>query len=361
MRLNLNSTYRGSSALLMAISSFVNWWLRELQSLVPWAVNRKESRSVVVNIDLIDECISSADDQIAKTSQDGPWPTAPAHIADLARDALPDGVKATGVAVRHSDIMEATVSVPSAARNNLSEFLDYELDRYIPIPVDDIVRVYDYQGFDKVQSEANVILTVCRKETLDFAEKIAAQLRCDLIYLGKDLSNKREGNLASNATTQALNRHTGWKIGLLAFILCSAMTILHVSTGNQRQLLQQQLADLQSDSRSASSAKLEIENRLSWMTTIAEEQPQVLDALAVVVDAIGPSGTINYLAWKPDGYELAGRTPDTASMIQAITLRTQIDSIEYLSPIEVAPDGTHERFHVKISLAEHAEMRDAVE
>lgn len=361
MRLNLESTRSGSSTSLMAISSFINWWLLELQALVPLALRNNESQSVVINIDMIDEFISSADDRIADTSLRGPWPTAPAHVAELVRDALPERVKATGIAVRHADIMETTISVPAAARGNIFEFLDYEIDRYIPIPVEDIIKVYDYKGFDKVRSEADVTLTVCRNETYDFAKKIAEQLQCDLLYLGKDLSNQQEGNLASNAKTPSLKRHTGWKAGVFALTLGAALVLLFTDTVNQRQQLEQQLADLQSSTRSASSTKMEIENRLSWMKTIAEEQPQVLDALAVVVDAIGPSGTINYLAWKPDGYELAGRTPDTASMIQAITLQAQIGSIEYLSPIEVAPDGTHERFHVKISLAEHAEMRNAIE
>ncbi len=73
---------------------------------------------------------------------------------------------------------------PLAVKENLRETLRYEMEKYIPLPIEDVV--YDYQVIseDKESKQLELLLTVARKADVDGYWQLARTLRIGLCGIG---------------------------------------------------------------------------------------------------------------------------------------------------------------------------------
>lgn len=360
MRSSLDLFGSGSSLDILLLKNFALWWWREISCLCRACFGGRSALSKVLHIDLDEGTFWYGEQSTRRAIPNWPGDVPPDAIANLVQSIIPN-VTPAGLAIRHPDVMETEMSAPSIARKNLSEFVGYELDRYFPVPPETISSAYDFIGQSKDGASIRLALSACRREHMDFAVQLAQELDCDLLYFGSNLQDQQQRNLAAHVASPEFRPALRWKAALLTLLLLASLAVILVGQADRRHALEQQLAEAQTTAQSESDAKTAIRQRLGWMEAIAQNQPRVLDALNVVVPAIGGNGAINYLAWEPDSFEIAGRTPDAAATIRLLAAHPLFGAIEYLSPVQAAPEGDYERFHLKVFLNGSAGESDAAD
>lgn len=70
------------------------------------------------------------------------------------------------IGIPHEKTLLREISLPLAARENLPETLRYELDRYVPIPEEDLFMDFQIIGEDKEAQQLRVLLAAAKKSEL---------------------------------------------------------------------------------------------------------------------------------------------------------------------------------------------------
>lgn len=83
------------------------------------------------------------------------------------------------IGIPHEKTLLREITLPLAARENLSETLHYELDRYVPIPEEDLFMDFQITGEDREAQQLRVLLAAAKKSELSAYLELA-----DMIGIG---------------------------------------------------------------------------------------------------------------------------------------------------------------------------------
>lgn len=349
MQLKTSGFWKGTFTTPPSLGRFFLWWLAELGDLFRDGFRKSNAGPELLLLDL-DAGFFWLDNQEHRCELTGWKATSSAeNLAELLRKTL-GNKKPLRLALTHDNFMETNVSVPMAARNNLTNFMKYELDRHFPVSPDHLITTFEYLGENRQTSEIDLKITACLKRDFDFAGQLARHLDCELIYVGRGLDNLEQGNLIGGQRPRGKNDRT-WLKGLALLLLLVMTTgILQFKTTTQLNLLQEEFDKLQVRANSERSAIAAIRNNLSWVSKLTTEQPAFLDGLEIIVLSLGDGGTLNYIMWEPNSIEWNGETQDTSLMIEKLASSGVISAIEYLSPVQQDEQVGVENFHLKALL-----------
>ncbi|MFZ7126508.1 MAG: PilN domain-containing protein [Desulfobacterales bacterium] len=113
------------------------------------------------------------------------WPLDPAQpfrqqmdfvAAELRAFLSEHHITGTGlfVGIPQEKTLFKDITLPLAARENLSETIRYELDRYLPIPEEDVYVDYQITGEDREAGKLNVLLAAAKKADLSAYIELAS-------------------------------------------------------------------------------------------------------------------------------------------------------------------------------------------
>lgn len=341
----LKQTLGQPSTALSEFRAFLEWWLDELTSLLREGFSKSDIDPSLLMLDLSTGQYWFSGEQVRLTIYDWRPNYSPKDLADKLTDAFGDR-QPTKLAISHDRFMEALVTVPVVARNNLEQFLSYDLDRYFPVSPENLSICIDYLRESEGAHDIEVKVTACLKRDLAYARELASLLNCDLKYLGPSLNKLDRGNLLGSHS--AGHAPFGMlKAAAITILIGISFGALHFKTAAEKDRLKASFTSLQSDTRSLQSEVQAVQRRLAWLTELNRDYPMFLTSLNELTGSIGESGEIFYVVWDQKSLEWRGATDDTANMITRLVEGSSLSSIEYLSPVQTEGPAGSESFHLK--------------
>ncbi|MBO6504414.1 MAG: hypothetical protein JJ850_12370 [Kordiimonadaceae bacterium] len=338
-----------SNRTVSAIRSFLAWWFSELKGVVREGFSKTGADPNLLMLDLAEKKIwFSGDDEKRDIGSWSSISTAKNLATTLIH--LLRGRQPAKLAICHDNFMEAQVTVPVVARNNLEAFLTFELDRYFPIAPEELVTCFEYIGESEDKSEIEVSLIACRRSELTFAQELASNMKCELKYLCRSLEKLHYGNLVGEQKNQGRASFGALKTVATLLLIAFSVGIFQQKTASEKLRLADQFDRQQSSVVRLQAAVQEIQNRLGWIDALHRDYPVFLTNLDGIIGSLGPEGEVQYIVWDQKTVEWRGRTKDTAAMIARLVEASSLSSIEYLSPVQSLDAGPLESFHLQAAM-----------
>jgi general secretion pathway protein L len=159
----------------------LRWWRGELAALLPASMHRAGGRrSQVLLLEIAESevsasrCINGNREELARiprpradAAEQRKIPTGdPSGFSALARSIDPNAATIV-VRVPPEEVLKRTVTLPSAAAEDLRQVLGFEMHRQTPFPADEVY--FDYRPLEQRpgSAEINVELSVTRREVVD--------------------------------------------------------------------------------------------------------------------------------------------------------------------------------------------------
>lgn len=343
-----------SSSAVSALRDFLDWWFSELKETVREGVSKTGSDPTLLMLDLSANQMWFPDED---KKRDIGCVSSISTATDLAKKLthLLGERQPAKLAICHDNFMETQVTVPVVARNNLEEFLTYDLDRYFPISPEELATCLEYTGESEDKSEIEVSLIACRKSEVAFAQELASMLKCDLQYLGSSLEKLDYGNLVGEHKNKGQASFGTLKTFATLLLIAFSVGVFQQKSASEKHRLADQFNSQQSGVEQLQSGVQEIQSRLGWLDELSSDYPEFLSSLESIVGSLGPEGDVQYIVWDRDTLEWRGTATDTAAMIARLVETGSLSSIEYLSPVQRMDAVPLESFHLKATVQQIAE------
>lgn len=264
--------------------------------------------------------------------------------------ALANEQKISRLAINLPEIIEITVDLPEAARSNLSEFIEYDIDRHVPFQRDEVALIYEYLRHEPSRKLISVKLTLCPLPQVASAQAMANQAGCRLTYLGKHILSRDTGNLAPETLSDStsLSSKFKWSLAIITFLALLLIPLVHKNHINST--LTQKFKEVQLSVVQQRAALTSLQTNLAWVAPVSVESPRLLDTFTLITEALNGKGWISYLVWRPGELQITGQISNTTEFIQKLATHEGVTAVDYLSPTQSLGEAGLERFQLKLLL-----------
>ena len=347
-----------ASLVRTAPKSFMHWWLGELGGLLPsWLTSEKRPVRPALILDLRRDGV----ELIEATSRNS---KTLARMGDQIEMAKLSAMRARRyrqwpliLRLEASLGMRKIIDLPSAARDDLANLLEYELDRLTPFSPKDVCFAWRIVDFDEAADRIAVMLEVAPKSLVDKASDWTAEHGRSIDRL--EIEGEDRGpplNLLSNETKGETSSRFKHLLPLLALGL--AMAAVWIPMSRQQDLvdqLDQELASLQSsaDETLLLREQLDLETaRAGFLVEAKTNHPTMTLILAELTALIPDHSHILQLEISDEGIRLSGLADKASDIISILDQSEMFASPEFRSAVTRDPRNGKERFQIAVQLME---------
>ncbi|MDO9048320.1 MAG: PilN domain-containing protein [Methylobacter sp.] len=375
---NLNSTID------LDVKKFFRWWLRELDFLVPEKIRRlvNEKQGFIIvrpeNNRLALTYVLIARDGVYAASQSG---TGAANeqaepLAILERNA--SGIEQYK-ALRAKDerlakanlilrltaqeAIQKELALPVAVKENLSQVVAYELDRYTPFKAEQVYFAVKPLEGEHEPGQIRVMLVLTPRETLDaLYEDIKAMdmspLFVDYEATPNDLEQRYEGYnlLPESLREKPANAQRLIYTGLIAaiFLLLGAVLALPVLFEYQTvNALQEKIDAIEKDAREVKALQLEIDAMIDETRLLIAEKnaaPTVIEMLNTLSALIKDNTWLSYAQYSDGHLQIQGESPAASALIGVLEDSELFADARFVSPVTQDKASGQERFQITVDV-----------
>ncbi|WP_262694153.1 hypothetical protein [Kordiimonas aquimaris] len=273
---------------------------------------------------------------------------------DLASAPLPQtsqiihDANIMSLAVRVPGIIEVAATFPAQARGNLRDVIGYEIDRLTPMHAENAHFIYhvNEQGSDDV----SILVDIAAVDagSLSAAQNIAESLGCHLVYLGLDPVHQNNANLMQMHRRSDAQTEDNRFYLVTALLLFSLIATPFLQKQKQVAVLEEAVKPIENTARQKMAELNWLENNRMWMETIRQDSPRFLKSLQDLTNQLEERDIIFYLVWNKSELEIAGTASNSNQLIKKFATTSNVESIEYLNPIQSDTDQSLEGFHLKL-------------
>jgi general secretion pathway protein L len=150
------------------ISAFLTWWLDQLAQLLPRWLRRPafgHLDAIVIRPAAPLDRIGDLSIFFRRSGKEAPLGDFPARPDELRKVPLVRG-RPVVLSIARTELLEKTLTLPLAARNELDQVLAFEMDRETPFAADELYWNYSVAGIDQSQGQVFVRLILIPKDRL---------------------------------------------------------------------------------------------------------------------------------------------------------------------------------------------------
>ncbi|MEZ5931999.1 MAG: PilN domain-containing protein [Alphaproteobacteria bacterium] len=337
--------------------SFMRWWLGELGSFLPgWmaADNRQTGPALILDLQdsgaVLAARRSRRSKTLGRTDDEGRatgfealrkrryrrWPL----IVRLAPDLG----------------MQKVIDLPLAARNDLDNLLQFELDRLTPFSPDEVFFAWRVQSSDRATGRMSVALDMAPKALVERAFDLAAEHGRGVDRVEIEGGGTEPLNLLQS-TTKAENggrfRHV-----LPLLVLALAIAAVWIPLDRQQRVVDRLEADVTALKASAEETlalrdKLDAEaSEAGFLARAKNSRPSMTAILAELTELIPDHSYILQLEIGDGEVQLSGYADKASDLITILDRSEMFASPEFRSAVTRDPRVGKERFQIAAELAE---------
>jgi len=374
---NLNSTID------LDVKKFFRWWLRELEFLVPeklsqWVfekqsfiIVRPEGNRLALTYVIAREGVYAAS-QSGTGAADGQVEP----LAVLERDALgiaqykallarDERLAKANLILRLTgqEAIQKELALPAAAKENLSQVVSYELDRYTPFKAEQVYFAVKPLAGEHEPGQIRVMLVLTPREILDaLYEDLKAMgmlpLFVDYEAAPNDLEHRYDGyNLLpeemreKTATTPRLIY-----MGLIAAacLLLGAVLVLPVWFEYQTvNALQEKIGTIEKDAKGVKALQQEIDAMVDETKLLIAEKnaaPAVVDMLNTLSTLMKDDTWVSYLQYSDGHLQVQGESPAASALLGVLEDSEIFTNARFVSPVTQDKTSGQERFQIIVDV-----------
>lgn len=252
------------------------------------------------------------------------------------------------LSIRVPGIIEVAAAFPAEARGNLRDVIGYEIDRLTPIHAENAHFVYRVNEAGSDDTSILVDIAVVDAGSISTAQYIAESLGCHLVYLGLDPIHQNSANLMQVQRQSDAQAEDNRFYLVMALLLFSLIATPFLQKQTQVAVLQEAVRPIENTARQKMAELNRLEQNLLWMETIRQDSPRFLEILQDLTNQLEQRDIVSYLVWNKSELEIAGTAANSNQFIKKLATTSNVESIEYLNPIQSDADQTSEGFHLKL-------------
>ncbi len=368
--LNLNSTID------LDAKKFFRWWLRELEFLVPekirqrffeqqgFIIVRPESNRLALSYQLNAGAGEYAADEQAES------------LAILERNA--SGIEQYKALLANDErLAKATVilrltaqqaiqkelALPAAVKENLSQVIAYELDRYTPFKMEQVYFAVKLLEGEHEPGQIRVMLVLTPREMLDaLYEDVKAigmsPLFVDYEATPNDLERHYDGYnlLPENLREKTANTPRLIYMTLVAviFLLLAVVPALPVWFEYQTvNVLQEKIDAIEKDAKDVKALQLEIDATIDETRLLIAEKsaaPAMIDMLNTLSTLMKDDTWLVYLQYSDGHLQIQGESPAASALIGVLEDSELFTNARFVSPVTQDKISGQERFQITVDV-----------
>lgn len=354
---NLNSTID------LDVKKFFRWWLRELDFLVPEKIRElvHEKQGFII--------VRPENNELALTymlnNQAEPLAVLERNASGIeqykALRAKDERLAKANVILRltENEAIQKELALPAAVKENLSQVVAYELDRYTPFKAEQVYFAVKPMEGEHEPGQIRVMLVLTPRETLDaLYEYIRAMdmlpLFVDYETAPNDLEQRYDTynllpeSLREKPATAPRLIYSGLIIGIL--LLLGAALMLPVWFESQTvNILQEKIDAMEKDVKEVKAMQLEIDAMIDETRLLIAEKnaaPTIVDMLNSLSMLIKDDTWLSYAQYADRNLQIQGESPSASALIGVLEDSELFANARFVSPVTQDRVTGQERFQI---------------
>ncbi|MGZ4970111.1 MAG: PilN domain-containing protein [Methylobacter sp.] len=370
--LNLNSTID------LDVKKFFRWWLRELDFFVPEKIRQlvSEKQGFII--------VRPEGNRIALTyllnEQAEPLATLERNATGIAQYkallAKDERLAKANLILRltANEAIQKELALPAAVKENLSQVVAYELDRYTPFKTEQVYfAVKPLQG-EHEPGQIRVMLVLTPRETLDaLYEDIKAMGISPLFVDYEATPNDLEQRYDSyNLLPEALREKPASAprliyTGLIAAILLLLGSVLVLPVWFEYQTvnrLQEKIDAIEKDAKEVKALQLEIDAMINETRLLIEQKnaaPTIVDMLNTLSGLVKDNTWLSYLQYSDGHLQIQGESPAASALLGVLEDSKLFVNASFVSPVTQDKISGQERFQITVDVTPAVEPPPATQ
>ncbi|MGZ8172794.1 MULTISPECIES: PilN domain-containing protein [Methylobacter] len=358
---NLNSTID------LDVKKFFRWWLRELDFLVPEKIRQlvNEKRGFII--------VRPEGNQLALTyrlnEQAEPLAILERNASGIAQykalRAKDERLAKANLILRLTaqEAIQKELALPVAVKENLSQVVAYELDRYTPFKPEQVYFAVKPLEGEHEPGQIRVMLVLTPRETLDaLYDDIKAMdmspLFVDYEATPNDLEQRYDGYnlLPESLRDKTANTPRLIYTALIAaiFLLLGAVLALPVLFEYQTvNALQEKIDAIEKDAKEVKALQLEIDAMIDETRLLIAEKnaaPPVIEMLNTLSALIKDNTWLSYIQYSDGHLQIQGESPAASALIGVLEDSELFADARFVSPVTQDKASGQERFQVTVDV-----------
>lgn len=350
---------------------FLDWWGRELATLIPQSIRGWWNGSDRVLLLRFDDAGHAVFERETRGGREPVLSVSTAEIQtgvsslgkvgpSLELSQRMGGKFRLWLCLGRDQILCRNVVLPLAVEENLRQSLAFEIDRYTPFKLDQVY--FDYRITDRnvAQRKLAVELAVAKRAVVDHevARASALGLRVNGVMPieGKTSSNARFNLLPSDTSGSSGRRILRVRLLLLAFTLLMLATLLGIPIWQKRATAISLLAPL-AEAKVAANETDRMRDRLDAL--VAEhnllpdrkwQETSPLMVLAELSKLIPDESFVSVLDYDGKTVQVQGESTSAAGLVEILEASPMFKDVGFKAPVAKIQGTAYDRFHLSAIL-----------
>jgi general secretion pathway protein L len=267
-------------------------------------------------------------------------------------------------ALRLADTMGLwrNLALPLAARRNVANVLELELERQSPLDRDEVYHDYKILTVDRQAGRIALVWRIARRKPVDAVLEICRQAGIELAviaFVGDDRPPDG-GNFPVAARASALMRLRRWLIPALAMLVLALSVAVLAGAYSRNQQAADALAARVDQARGAARVSLHLQHdivaaRQHAVFLLRQKQSLTVATLLADTTAILPDGSwLTELEYRDGEVRIAGLSNSAAALIALFDASPLFTDAQFRAPLVQAPGAGLERFDMSFKIRKGA-------
>lgn len=363
---NLNSTID------LDVKKFFRWWLRELDFLVPEKIRQliNEKQGFII--------VRPENNRLALTyilnDQAEPLAVLERNAAGIeqykALRAKDERLAKANLILRltGNEAIQKELALPAAVKENLSQVVAYELDRYTPFKAEQVYFAVKPMEGEHEPGQIRAMLVLTPRETLDALYEYIRAMDMSPLFVDYeatpndleqryDIYNLLPESLREKPATTPRLIYSGLIAGIL--LLLAAALMLPVWFESQTvNTLQEKIDAIEKEVREVKALQLEIDAMIDETRLLITEKnaaPTIVDMLNALSTLIKDDTWISYAQYADRNLQIQGESPSASTLIGVLEDSELFANARFVSPVTQDRVTGQERFQITADVIPAAE------
>ncbi|MGZ5010230.1 MAG: PilN domain-containing protein [Methylobacter sp.] len=363
---NLNSTID------LDVKKFFRWWLRELDFLVPEKIRQlvNEKRGFII--------VRPEGNQLALTyllnKQAEPLAILERNASGIAQykalRAKDERLAKANLILRLTaqEAIQKELALPVAVKENLSQVVAYELDRYTPFKPEQVYFAVKPLEGEHEPGQIRIMLVVTPRETLDALYEFIRAMDMSPLFVDYeaapndleqryDTYNLLPESLREKPASTPRLIYTGLIAGIL--LLLGAALVLPVWFESQTvNTLQEKIDAIEKDVKEVKALQLEIDAMVDETRLLIAQKnaaPTIVDMLNTLSTLIKDDTWLSYAQYANKNLQIQGESPSASALIGVLEDSKLFANARFVSPVTQDRVTGQERFQITVDVIPEVE------
>lgn len=256
------------------------------------------------------------------------------------------------------------IALPEAAKENLSEVIGFELDKYVPFKADQVNIAYKVDKTNQNEEKILMDLVVATKHNITNVLNLCHEknIALDRIDVNKSTSNQEPSYIGVNLLppeNRKANDYTNLKINLMLFILLVGLIyfVMYISISNKKNKIENLTiinTELQKQARQSKLFRKELKSTIvssKFLQNKKQDNPTLVTILSEVTTILPDHTYLTRFKLDHEKLEIEGRSNNANSLVPKLDKSTKWFSPE-ISGVTNDRVTNKEKFTIKALLDE---------